>query len=492
MGYQPGVMMADLAIPTVAAFVPNDFKIDICDEHISKINFEIDSKFIGITGRVYQKNRMIEIAKEFKKRGKIIIMGGSYVTLSPNVMREYCDILVQGEIEEIHTELFNDLRNNTYKDTYYGTKADLALTPTPRWDLYPNNHASAGSIQTSRGCPYQCEFCDVIVYLGRKQRHKPIDDVIKELEVLYSLGYRSIVFSDDNFTVNRPHAKKLLKRLRDWNLKHKKSPVRFCTQVSTDIVKDDELLQLCAQAGFDQVFIGIESPNSESMTEVKKFHNTKLEMTNVIKKFYNYGILPYCGMILGFDSDYKNIFKEQFELAMDSFSPYFMINVLIAPDQTPLYNRLKKENRIITNRYVEVGSPLNSNIIFKNFSTDEMNLGMKWLATNLYEPKNFTLRVLNMLDNFNTYKQPKSASQLYEINGDHILKDISKIISKIKNLGEEEKKMWNIIGEKIIEKNAPKELFITLMFFYMQLRHVYNENGIWQPELIGADIDFKK
>lgn len=121
-----------------------------------------------------------------------------------------------------------------------------------------------------------------------------------------------------------------------------------------------------------------------------------------------------------------------------------------------------------------------------------MNLGMKWLATNLYEPKNFTLRVLNMLDNFNTYKQPKSASQLYEINGDHILKDISKIISKIKNLGEEEKKMWNIIGEKIIEKNAPKELFITLMFFYMQLRHVYNENGIWQPELIGADIDFEK
>lgn len=343
MGYKPGVQIANLALPTIASFIPEDFEVKLCDEQVSEVDFDIEADYIGITGYVSQKNRMIEISKEFRNRGKIIIMGGPFVSLSPNVMREYCDILVEGEIENIADELFSDLTNNSFKNRYIGTKPDLTNLPLPRWDLYPNHRAAVGAIQTSKGCPYSCEFCDVIVYLGQKQRYKPIKNVIKELEQLYFLGYRIVFLADDNFTINRMQAKKLLNELKNWNILHKSDPVFFRTQVSTDIVKDDELLKLCAEAGLNQVFIGIESPNSNSMKEVKKFQNVKCEMEEVIKKLLKFGILPQCGMMVGFDADDKDIFNKQFELAMNSFNPYFTLNLVVAPDSTPLIKRLKKE-----------------------------------------------------------------------------------------------------------------------------------------------------
>jgi len=487
MGYSPGVMMADLVIPTVASFIPDSFHIELCDEEISNIDFDIDADYIGITGKVNQKNRMIEISNEFRKRGKIVIMGGSFVSLSPNVMRKYCDILVRGEIEEIAEKLFNDLLNNNYKAEYFGTKPNLSLSPIPRWDLYPNHRAASGSIQTSRGCPYSCEFCDVIVYLGKKQRFKPIKKVLKELDILYLNGYRSVVFADDNFTVNRNHAKKLLYSLKDWNNKHN-NEVRFITQVSTDIVKDKELMKICAEAGFNQVFIGIETPNSESMNEVKKYHNVNIEMSNIIKEFYKYGILPYCGMIVGFDSDKKDIFRKQFDLAVESSAPYFMINTLIAPDGTPLYERLKKDERIIENKHFEVGSVMESNIVFKNFSEEEVSLGMQWLSTNLYSVNNFQKRFLDMLDLFDcSYISQNSINSLDTLTN-HVFKDISSIILNIKQLGKDEKKMLLTLSEKVHEKGFSKELFMTLIFFYIQLRYVFNENGVWSSTLIDKTI----
>ncbi len=495
MGYAPGVLLADLVIPTVAGFVPEDFFVELCDEQISRINFDCDADYIGITGRVNQKNRMIEIAKEFRKRGKIVIMGGSYVSLSPLMMREHCDILVQGEIEEIAEKLFNDLREGKYQKEYFGTKPDLSLSPIPRWDLYPNHRAAVGGIQTSRGCPYECEFCDVILYLGRKQRYKSVEKVIEELEVLYAHGYRSIFFSDDNFTVNRSHAKALLTALRDWNKVHKVSPVRFRTQVSTDVVKDDELMQLCAEAGLDQVFIGIESPNAESMKEVKKFQNVKVEMAELIKKFYQYGIVPHCGLIVGFDADDKDIFRLQLDMAMESFNPYFTLGVLVAPDGTPLYNRLKKEGRLLEEKYATSsapGAPWESNIIPKNLSREEMNLGVQWLCSQLYTPENYATRFLEMLDILDRSSHPKASTEFLHTEENHIYKDITAVVMRVRGLGESEKKMWTAIAEKIADKGVGQELFVTLMYLYAQLRHVYEDGGFWKPELVQKESPWSK
>ncbi len=145
----------------------------------------------------------------------------------------------------------------------------------PRWDLYPNGQALMGSVQTSRGCPFECEFCDVIQYLGRKQRHKPVGQVLAELDQLYRLGYRSVFLADDNFTVYRARAKELLVALRDWNARQTDGRMRLMSQVSIDAAGDEDMLQMCADAGLTHVFIGIETPNEESLREAKKRQNLK-------------------------------------------------------------------------------------------------------------------------------------------------------------------------------------------------------------------------
>lgn len=484
-GGERGVLIADLSTPTIAALVPDDFEVSLCDEYISDIDFEKKVDFVGITGRVDQKERMIEVAAEFQRRGVIVLMGGSFASLSPEKLRAYCDILVIGEIEEIAPQLFSDLRNGDFKNEYTGTKPSLALSPIPRWDLYPNHRAATGSIQTSRGCPYSCEFCDVIVYLGRKQRHKPIPQVIAELEVQYSVGYRAIFLSDDNLTVNKTHAKNLLRALRDWNLDHSDDPVRFRTQVSTEVVRDKELMRLMAEAGLDQVFIGIESPNKASMKEVKKFQNAKVELVSLIKTFYSYGILPQCGMIVGFDADEIDIFERQFEFAMNSYNPYFTLGTLVAPDATPLYKRLEKEGRIHVNEVdAVVGTSWGeSNILMKNLSPAQLKRGVEWLCSNLYAPENFSRRVLNMIDLLDREIHPPKHIDFHESSENHIFKDMTSIAMKVRRMGHEEKAMWDLIANKFAEKNIGNDLFVTLMYFYAQLRHMYHVEGVWKPEL---------
>ena len=206
-GLQPAISTADLSIALVAGMVPEGLGVKLCDENITPIDFDIDADYVGITGKVSQWHRMKAVATEFRRRGKTVLIGGPYASLSPGSVRPHCDILVRGEIEEIAPQIFADLISGDWKREYVGTRPDLRTSPMPRWDLYPNDRAIMGSVQTSRGCPFECEFCDVIQYLGRKQRHKQIDQVIAELDQLYDLGYRMVFLADDNFTVYRAHAK---------------------------------------------------------------------------------------------------------------------------------------------------------------------------------------------------------------------------------------------------------------------------------------------
>jgi radical SAM superfamily enzyme YgiQ (UPF0313 family) len=216
-GFARAQGIADLATVTVAALAPPDWDVSVCDEYIAPLDFDHPADFVGITGKVTQAIRMLEVAAEFRRRGKTVLIGGPYASLAPEVFRGRCDILVTGELETISARFFADLERDTWQPEYIGSKADLATSPMPRWDLYPTERALIGCVQTSRGCPFECEFCDVIQYLGRQQRVKPIPQVLAELDRLYAYGFRSVFLADDNFTVYRRRAKELLAALRDWN-----------------------------------------------------------------------------------------------------------------------------------------------------------------------------------------------------------------------------------------------------------------------------------
>jgi radical SAM superfamily enzyme YgiQ (UPF0313 family) len=290
--------MADVTILTVAAFVPDDFEASVCDENVQAVDLEAEVDIVGITGKVTQWGRMRELAKAFRERGRTVVIGGPFASLCPEVAAEHCDVLVRGKLEGIAEEVFADLRAGTPKAEYLGGKPSLDLSPLPRWDLYPNDRTEWGAVQTSRGSPFACDSCDVIAYLGQRQRHKPIAQVLAELDEIYRRGYRSIFLSDDNLTAYRKHARDLLMALGDWNARRTEGRVFFSTQLSIDVAADDELLQLLAESSPGSVFIGLETTNEDRLRESKKRQNIGIDLVAQVRRFQERGILVLGGMIV--------------------------------------------------------------------------------------------------------------------------------------------------------------------------------------------------
>ena len=361
-GFSSVQWMADVTLTTLAALAPPDFTVRLCDEAISPIDFDTSADFIGLTGKITQRERMIEVGAEFRRRGKTVLIGGPSASLSPDPFRHACDVLVRGEIEEIAPELFSDLRSGRWREEYDGGRPDLASSPIPQWSLYPNHRAVVGALQTSRGCPFDCEFCDVIPYLGRKQRHKPIGNVLAELDVLYGHGYREVFLTDDNFTVYRRRAKEVVDALRGWNERPDREPVFFTTQASIDAARDEELLGMCAGAGLNQVFIGIETPNEAALREANKRQNLLDGPIGQIEKFLGHGIMVRSGMMVGFDADGPDVFERQFEFAMATPIPNFSVGAVVAPEATPLHARMRKSGRLIEGANETAAVPWETNI----------------------------------------------------------------------------------------------------------------------------------
>jgi radical SAM superfamily enzyme YgiQ (UPF0313 family) len=481
-GLAPGVSTADVSIALVAALVPAGFDIALCDENITRVNFDHSADYVGITGKVSQWHRMRAIAAEFRRRGRTVLIGGPYASLSPDVVRPHCDILVRGEIEDIAPKMFADLASGDYADEYVGTRPDMRISPIPRWDLYPNDRAIMGAVQTSRGCPFECEFCDVIEYLGRKQRHKQPEQVIAELDHLYDLGYRSAFLADDNFTVYRAHAKALLAAMRDWNARRAGGRFRFMTQVSIDAAGDEELLTLCADAGLTRVFIGIESPNEESLREVKKRQNLKKNLVDEIQRIVDFGISVVGGMIVGFDGDDANIFQRQYDFAMATAVPIFSLGTLVAPDATPLHARLAKEGRLFDNSAVTTAAPWHSNIIPKQMTREQVVEGVKWLCNSLYRPEAFEKRIASVIATFGR-RRPRRADSADQLWVRAVNSDAMTLIQRISRLGPAEKKMLGNVLKMVRENPAATPYVMANLFQYAQARHMYERGNFWEPQI---------
>jgi radical SAM superfamily enzyme YgiQ (UPF0313 family) len=473
----------DLAVTTVAGLAPPEFSISLCEETVSHVDLDTPCDFVLITGKAGQNYRMVRLAREFRKRGKVVILGGPFASMNPDFLRPYCDVLVRGELENIAQELFSDLQCSTWKDEYVGDKPDLANTVVPRWELYPNDRTIMAAVQTSRGCPFQCEFCDVIVLLGRKQRHKPVSLIHRELDCVHEHGYRQVFLADDNLTVYRTHAKELAVAIREWNERQFAGKLKFSTQVSIDSARDAELLELWSRAGLTHSLVGIETPNEDSLRETRKKQNVGVDLVALIEKMLAHGIGVLAGMVIGFDSDGLDIFERQYEFAMASPVPIFNLNTLIALPGTPLFDRLKKQGRL----QLDLGTEYilgRTNFVLAQMSSEELEIGFKWLVNRLYEPKAFEHRLLRLIDELEPVPGVDDSKSDLQPRVDAL------VLAGIRELGSSEAamidKVWSRIGDN------PRASHVTLEFLrlYQQLRFMYQHGGIWDPDIAKAELPF--
>lgn len=401
-GLPPTRMFADLTMVTIAALAPADLEVAICDEELEEVDFHTDATVVGLTARMGNEWRVVELAMRFRQKGKTVVVGGPGAESGHELLRPCCDVLVIGELEGIAAEFFADLMAGRMKPEYRGFRPDLASSTPPRWDLLRHDHIMVATIQTSRGCPFVCEFCDVPITLGRIQRFKTSAQVIAELQSLYDLGYRAISIVDDNLTVNRRRAKALLADIAEWNHSRPHGAVLFSALVSLDAARDPEILASCARAGILFVFVGIESPNPESLRETHKRQNLYGDLSTQIRTFLTHGIMVTAGLIVGFDSDGLDIFDRQLEFAAQIPVPIFTSSILSPLVGTPLFARLKAEGRLtaVNDTKRNYASSLHPQIIPKQMTWEQLEAGHARLVNGLFAPQSFSHRLAAFVSEF--------------------------------------------------------------------------------------------
>jgi radical SAM superfamily enzyme YgiQ (UPF0313 family) len=467
--------VADLSVVTLAAFVPSDWTVRLVDEAISPADLTFGADFVAITGKVSQRKRMIELAAEFRRRGRIVMIGGSFASLNPEEMQPHADILVTGEIEQLAPKLFSDLARGDWSARYDGGQADLTGSPIPRWDLYPTHRAVLGALQTTRGCPFNCEFCDVIQYQGRKQRHKTLDQVVAELAELYAYGFRDVFIVDDNFTVHRRWARQVLDALTQWNDEHATDPVRFLTQASLDVARDADLLARCRAAGLRTLFVGVETVNEESLKETGKRQNLLMPMAEAVARIVENGIAVEAGVIIGFDHDGPDIFERLFDFFQASPLPFLSIGVLTAPAKTDLYKRLVREGRIIGDVWqTSAGSPFETNICPAGMDRDALLQGTRKLAIELYRPELFEKRMLNLIERYGEAGSDIASRSPRDAAGRRRAFDM---LRRISARGTREAAMVNNVLRQASQKPAVLAAVLHFLVRYEQARYVLDYVG---------------
>jgi radical SAM superfamily enzyme YgiQ (UPF0313 family) len=395
-----------LGLLTLAALAPEGFHVTVCDENAGEpVDFATPAEIVGITGYIIQMDRVFAIADEFRARGKTVVIGGPMANLLPEECRPHCDVLFQGEAEYTWPRFLREYAAGSGSDHYQQEdKIHLPDSPPPRLDVLKRRYAH-GIVQCSRGCPFTCEFCDIIVMYGRKMRFKPVEQVLGEIRAWHALGVAQVFFADDNFIGHRAYAKELLHALAAWN-RRQGHALSFYTQASIDMVRDDELLGLLRDANFVSVFIGIESPRKASLAETHKTQNEKLDLVAAVHKIQAHNLFISAGMIVGFDQDDASIFDEQYEYLQEAQIPIVMLSTLLAVPGTPLYKRLEAEGRLRkgkdtgtpASRYV--GTNGGTNFTPLRMTMDELRAGQQALYRRLYAPEAFGARLLGNLRRF--------------------------------------------------------------------------------------------
>jgi radical SAM superfamily enzyme YgiQ (UPF0313 family) len=338
-------------LPLLAALVPAHHQVTLLDENVEQIDFERLGRadLVCLTGMSIQGERMREILKEVRSRGVLTAVGGSMATVEEHKFDGLADVIFIGEADETWPQFLREWEQRRHARRYQQEqKSDLTKLPLPRVDLLKAQHYMFGSMQITRGCPFTCEFCDIIVTFGRRPRLKSSEQVIAELEAFLRAGLKIIFVVDDNLIGNKPAIKPILRDIVRWQ-QERAYPLTLFTEASLDLAEDEELMELMGLANFQSVFVGIESPNEDSLLETRKSQNVRPRAGTILERVHRiqqHGLEVWCGMILGFDNDSPSVFDAMSRFLADAKIGNALMGLLYAIPTTPLYARLSKEGRL--------------------------------------------------------------------------------------------------------------------------------------------------
>jgi radical SAM superfamily enzyme YgiQ (UPF0313 family) len=392
-GKRANLPVACLAL--LAALVPDHHDVTVIDENVEDIDFDRLGRadLVCLTGMSIQGQRLIKILEEAKSRGVMVVVGGPMATVEPEVLEGLADVIFIGEADETWPRFLREWEQGAHQARYeQAEKTDMATLPPPRVDLLKADRYMFGSLQISRGCPFTCEFCDIIVTFGRKPRLKGSEQVLAELEAFERAGLKIIFVVDDNLIGNKKAIKSVLRDIVEWQ-QERAYPLTLFTEASLDLAEDEELMELMGVANFQSVFIGIETPNEDSLRETKKLQNVRPNAGTLLERVgrvQHHGLDVWCGMIVGFDHDDASIFEVMPKFLAEARISAALIGMLHAIPTTPLYDRLKQAGRLHDEDASEV---YGTNVNPLGMSPEQLRDGFVRVMQECYEPDAYFQRV---------------------------------------------------------------------------------------------------
>jgi radical SAM superfamily enzyme YgiQ (UPF0313 family) len=459
-----------LGLITVAAMLPSEWPKRLVDMNVTELpDHDLEWADIAlISAMTVQRESTRQVIKQCNEANVRIVTGGPLFTVEPDCC-DSIDHLVLNEAELSLPPFIDDLNRGQAKHIYSTSDfPDLCETPIPLWGLLKLNRYATMNVQFSRGCPFNCEFCNVTSLFGHRPRTKSVDQMIAELDSLYALGWHGgVFFVDDNFIGHRRKLKSdLLPALIEWRKDKRGLP--FSTEASINLADDEELIQLMVEAGFSSVFIGIETPNEQSLAECGKKQNLDRDLVADVKRIHRSGLQVQGGFIVGFDSDTASIFRRQIEFIQNSAIVTAMVGLLQAPPGTGLYERLKKAGRLAT-RMTGDNVDGTTNII-PLMNIDTLRNGYKQILENIYSPKAYYQRIRSFLREYQPpkIKVPVNLGFLLE----HLLAFL-RSICWLGILGKERVHYWELFFWTLFRRPKLLPQAVTLAIYGYHFRKVY-------------------
>jgi radical SAM superfamily enzyme YgiQ (UPF0313 family) len=459
-----------LGLLTVASMLPEVWEKRLVDVNVRDLSqADLDwAEIVFVSAMVVQKPSAKEIIARCKADGKTVVAGGPLFTQEWEEFPEV-DHFVLNEAEITLTPFLSDLAKGCAQHVYATAEfPDIEKTPIPMWSLVDRDRYDSMSLQFSRGCPFSCDFCNITALLGHKPRTKTADQIIAELDSLYALGWRrNVFFVDDNFIGNKKQLKvEVLPALIEW--RKGKTGCNFQTEASINLADDPELMQMMTAAGFNSVFVGIETPDEASLIECHKNQNKNRDLVESVKRLQRAGLQVMGGFIVGFDSDTPSIFQRQVDFIQKSGIVTAMVGLLQAPIGTELYARLKQEGRLVENNLSGNNVDGTTNILPK-MDVNLLHSGYKELMENIYSPEPFYARVKTFLSEYNPQKSPVKI-QWNEIRA------FFRSVYELGIRGVERLQYWNLIFWTLFRFPNKFPLAVTFAIYGFHFRTVCEEH----------------